>query len=62
MIPARGMDESSTFSNICSLTLRTSDGREQNMVAYIPNDQIRRHYISKANKAGLGIEIKSLNG
>lgn len=49
-----------TNSSIYSLTLRTRDGRAQSMAAYIPNEYIRQHYISKAHKAGLGIEIKEL--
>lgn len=46
---------------VCSLTLRTRDGREQTMAAYIPNDRIRQHYISKAHNAGLEIEIDNIN-
>lgn len=46
---------------VCSLTLRTRDGREQTIAAYIPNDRIRQHYISKAHKAGLEIEIENIN-
>lgn len=49
------------LTTVCSLTLRTPDGREQTMAAYIPNDDIRRHYISKAAQAGLAIEIKNID-
>lgn len=55
------MSKATSTSSVCSLTLRTPHGREQTMAALIPNEQVRRHYISKAHKAGLGIEIKNLN-
>lgn len=46
---------------VYSLTLRTLDGKEQTSVAYIPNEQILKHYIDKAHKVGLQIEIKDIN-
>lgn len=43
------------------LTLRAPNGMEQQIVAYIPNEQVRQHYIDKAHKSGLQIEIKNIN-
>lgn len=47
--------------HVYSLTLRASNGMTQQMVAYIPNEQVLKHYIDKAHKNGLQIEIKSIS-
>lgn len=46
---------------VYSLTLRTIDGRAQSMIAYIPTENVLHHYINKAHKNGLHIEIKSID-
>lgn len=49
------------FPGVFSLTLRTNDGMEQVSVAYIPNEKVYQHYLDKAAKAGLQIEIMPIN-
>lgn len=41
----------------CSVVYRLADGREQHLVAYIPNEQVRKTYIERANKFGLEVKI-----
>lgn len=49
------------FPGVFSLTLRTPNGMEQNSVAYIPSEKVYKHYLDKAAKACLQIEIKVIN-
>lgn len=49
------------INGVYSLTLRTADGREQTLIAFIPNDNVRNYYIDKAHKNGLEIEFRSIN-
>lgn len=56
-----GLTKQTLSSGLYSITLRAHNGMEQSMAALIPNDTVRQHYIDKAHRAGLEIEIKEIN-
>lgn len=45
---------------VCILFLRTADGRVRTLLAYIPNEKVRKTYIDKACETGLEIEFEKL--
>lgn len=46
-----------TVSAIFLLTLRAKDGREMHMAAYLPTNEVRRHFFEKAKQNGLQVII-----
>lgn len=40
---------------IFSFTLRAKDGRERNILVWIPNDAVREDFYAKARKRGLEV-------
>lgn len=49
------------MTGIYELTLRAPDGRGRRQLAFVPNDQVRQDYYTKARKNGLEIELRELN-
>lgn len=45
---------------VCVLFLRTAEGRARRLLAYIPNEKVRKTYIDKARETGLKIEFDKL--
>lgn len=45
---------------VCILFLRTAEGRVRTLLAYIPNEKVRKAYIDKARETGLKIEFDKL--
>lgn len=45
---------------VCILFLRTAEGRMKRLLAYIPNEKVRKTYIDKARETGLEIEFQKL--
>ena len=45
---------------VCILFLRTAEGRVRTLLAYIPNEKVRKTYIDKARETGLKIEFDKL--
>ena len=45
---------------VCILFLRTAEGRVRRLLAYIPNEKVRKTYIDKAMEVGLEIEFEKL--
>lgn len=45
---------------VCILFLRTAEGRVRRLLAYIPNEKVRKTYIYKARETGLKIEFDKL--
>ena len=45
---------------VCILFLRTAEGMVRRLLAYIPNEKVRKTYIDKARKTGLEIGFKML--
>lgn len=52
----------SKMKGISEITLRTSDGRERQTLAWFPNEQVRQDYYTKARKRGLEIIEKEISG
>lgn len=44
----------------CILFLRTAEGRARRLLAYIPNEKVRKVYIDKARETGMEIEFEKL--
>lgn len=55
------LGETLNTPGVYSLTLIAPNGMTQNMAAFIPSEHVLRHYIDKAHKCGLQIEIKGIN-
>lgn len=45
---------------VCILFLRTAEGRGRRLLAYIPNEKVRKTYIDKARETGMEIEFEKL--
>ena len=45
---------------VCILFLRTAEGRVRTLLAYIPNEKVRKTYINKASETGFEIEFEKL--
>lgn len=45
---------------VCILFLRTAEGRVCRLLAFIPNEKVRKTYIDKARETGLKIEFDKL--
>lgn len=45
---------------IYELTLRAKDGRERNILAWLPNEQVRQDFHNRAERNGLSIEEKRI--
>ena len=45
---------------VCILFLRTAEGMVRTLLAYIPNDNVRKTYIDKASETGFEIEFEKL--
>lgn len=45
---------------VCILFLRTAEGRGRRLLAYIPNEKVRKTYIDKVRETGLEIEFQKL--
>lgn len=47
-------------NGVCILFLRTAEGRVRTLLAYIPNEKVRKTYMDKARETGLKIEFEML--
>ena len=50
------------MNGIYGVTLRAKDGRERRELAWLPTDETRRDFMSKAVKRGLEVEMNEING
>lgn len=47
-------------NGVCILFLRTAEGRVRTLLAYIPNEKVRKTYTNKELEVGLEIEFEML--
>lgn len=48
------------MEQVYELTLRASDGREQRVLAWLPNHQVLQHFYDRAHKNGLEVIEKEI--